>query len=340
MNIRFQNAIARKAQATPPVWCMRQAGRYHAHYQALRAKHSFMDLCRIPELASEVAMGPMQDFDFDVAILFSDLLFPLDALGMGLSYEQDGPKLKTKLNPVTIHNLVPLTEALPTLHFQKEAMIATRNLLPKDKSLIGFVGGAWTLFAYAVEGSHSGGLLEAKKHFSLFAKFCEQLIPLLEANIVLQLSGGAEIVMLFDTAAGELSPVLYQQFVVPTIEILAKKFPGKLGYYSKGTSEAHLRHPFFASGLLAGMGIDHRLDLPGLFGLSNTGFLQGNFDQALLHLDAKHFAEELKRYLEPFEKLSPLQRAGWVAGLGHGVLPKTPEANVHSYVKIIRETFR
>ena len=87
---RFRNALSRTAQATPPIWLMRQAGRYHRHYQNLRQRHSFMDLCKRPELAAEVALGPVLDFDFDAAILFSDLLFPLEALGMGLQYTDQG----------------------------------------------------------------------------------------------------------------------------------------------------------------------------------------------------------------------------------------------------------
>ena len=82
-NARFQNALARREQSTPPIWLMRQAGRYHKHYQALRQKYSFMDLCKQPELAAEVALGPVLDFDFDAAILFSDLLFPLGTLALG-----------------------------------------------------------------------------------------------------------------------------------------------------------------------------------------------------------------------------------------------------------------
>src|SRR6266550_2775178 len=92
-NARFQNALARRAQSVPPIWLMRQAGRYHQHYQALRQKHSFVDLCKQPELAAEVALGPVQDFDFDAAILFSDLLFPLEALGIALDYADRGPQL-------------------------------------------------------------------------------------------------------------------------------------------------------------------------------------------------------------------------------------------------------
>src|SRR6266849_4581756 len=91
-NERFQNALARRAQSVPPIWLMRQAGRYHQHYQALRQKHSFLDLCKNAELAAEVALGPGQDFDFDAAMLFRDLLFPLEALVMGLDYTDRGPQ--------------------------------------------------------------------------------------------------------------------------------------------------------------------------------------------------------------------------------------------------------
>src|SRR6266704_3166366 len=103
---RFQNAMARRSQSTPPIWLMRQAGRYHKHYQALREKYSFMDLCKRPELAAEVALGPVLDFDFDAAILFSDLLFPLEALGMGLSYDP-APKLGMRLSEENIARLRP-----------------------------------------------------------------------------------------------------------------------------------------------------------------------------------------------------------------------------------------
>src|SRR4030081_3165052 len=99
---RCQNALARRGQSVPPIWLMRQAGRYHRHYQALRQKHSFMDLCKRPEPAAEVALGPVLDFDFDAAILFSDLLFPLEALGMGLEYTDRGPRLGWNLNEGTL----------------------------------------------------------------------------------------------------------------------------------------------------------------------------------------------------------------------------------------------
>src|SRR5712691_1966169 len=104
-NERFQNALVRRAQSVPPIWLMRQAGRYHRHYQALRQKHSFMELCKEPDLAAEVALAPVLDFDFDAAILFSDLLFPLEALGMGLEFTDRGPQLGWKLDQTTLGKL-------------------------------------------------------------------------------------------------------------------------------------------------------------------------------------------------------------------------------------------
>ena len=338
-NIRFQNALRREPQATPPVWFMRQAGRYHKHYQALRAKHSFIELCKNAELAAEVTMGPIQDFDFDVAILFSDLLFPLEAMGMGLSYEP-APTLGWNLNPDTIGKLARPEEAIEGLRFQYDAMKRCRERLPKDKSLIGFVGGPWTLFAYAVEGSHKGGLEKSKTYLSLFPKFCDLLVPLLMQNIQLQFDGGAEVVMLFDTAAGELSPHVYRDVVVPQLEKLATVYPGRLGYYAMKVGPAHLQHPLFTSGLFAGQGYDHRWDIAARLQATKQGFVQGNFDQSLLFMSPGEFAMQAEKYFSDIKKLSPEQRAGWVSGLGHGVLPQTPEENVKHFVKMVREVFK
>ena len=132
-----------------------------------------MDLCKQPELAAEVALGPVLDFGFDAAILFSDLLFPLEALGMGLEYTDHGPQLGWQLNPDSISRLRSVDDAWPHLLFQGDAMRATRERLSDDRSLIGFIGGPWTLFVYAVEGTHKGALGDAKKLLRLFPKFCE-----------------------------------------------------------------------------------------------------------------------------------------------------------------------
>jgi uroporphyrinogen decarboxylase len=336
-NARFQNALARRAQTTPPIWLMRQAGRYHKHYQALRQKHSFMDLCKRPELAAEVALGPVLDFDFDAAILFSDLLFPLEALGMGLEYTDQGPRLGWNLDEKTFSRLRSIEDAWPQLLFQGEAMQATRDRLPSDRSLIGFVGGPWTLFVYAIEGSHKGSLVESKKLLSLFSRFCETIVPLLARNIELQLDGGAEVVMIFDTAAGELSPDIFQTEVVPQLQSLTAKHASRIGYYSKGTQSAHLCDPLFTDGGLAGVGVDSRWNMSEVLDLFRKGFVQGNFDQALLLCERNELKQHLTRYLEP---LANQTRPGWICGLGHGVLPGTPEDNVRLFVDTVREVMQ
>jgi uroporphyrinogen decarboxylase len=334
---RFQNALARRPQKTPPIWLMRQAGRYHRHYQALRKKHSFMDLCKRPELAAEVALGPVMDFDFDAAILFSDLLFPLEALGMGLEYTDRGPKLGWNLNEQTLPELRSIEEAWPGLLFQGEAMRATRQRIPSDRSLIGFVGGPWTLFVYAVEGSHKGSLIQSKKLLSLFPRFCETMVPLLARNIELQLDGGAEVVMIFDTAAGELAPAIFNAEVVPQLRALTANNASRVGYYSKGTQPAHLRDSFFTSGGLAGVGVDSGWNMIEALDLFGQGFVQGNFDQALLFCEPDELKRRLLSYLEP---LAEQARPGWICGLGHGILPGTPEDNVRLFVNTVREVMQ
>lgn len=337
MNPRFQNALKGITQDIPPIWFMRQAGRYHKHYQNLKKSHTFMELCKQPKLAAEVALGPIQDFDFDVAILFSDLLFPLEALGMGLTYDP-GPRLGTHLSESGMAKFRPFQDALASLQFQKEALLETRKVLPKDKSLIGFVGGPWTLFTYACEGEHKGNLIDAKRNTSLFHNFCEYLLPLLEANIELQLAGGAEVVMIFDTAAGELSPLVFRELLEDQLVAFSKRFPGKLGYYSKGTTLAHVAS-LREKTTWAGFGLDHRHDLAAELKANAHGFLQGNFDQAMLFNDTEEFRRRLDDYLADFQRLSREERRHWVCGLGHGVLPQTPEEHVRYFVKYVREFF-
>src|SRR5580700_5682280 len=192
----LQQAIARRNHGRPPVWFMRQAGRYHKHYQRLRARHEFIDLCKRPELAVEVTLGPIEDFGFDAAILFSDLLFPLEAMGMGLTYEP-GPKLGWHLRSAAdLARLRGGAGQAQHMNFQAEALTRLRAQLDPHCGLIGFVGGPFTLFAYAVAGSHEGFVSDAlcNADGSLYRGFIEQLQPLLAANMALQARAGADCI--------------------------------------------------------------------------------------------------------------------------------------------------
>jgi uroporphyrinogen decarboxylase len=233
---RFLRAVQGDMQPVPPIWLMRQAGRYQERYQQMRRRHSFESLCRVPELAAEAAMNAVEDFDFDAAIVFSDLLFPLEALGFGLTYDAGPPTLDAKLDPARIASLRPWQEAVPRLQFQADAVAATRARLDSEKGLIGFVGGPWTLFVYACEGSHAGALSVSKSSPALYQAFAASAVPLLTEAIRMQLGAGADIVMILDTAAGELPPSCFGGPVSRDLAVLASAFPGRVGYYSKGSA--------------------------------------------------------------------------------------------------------
>jgi uroporphyrinogen decarboxylase len=334
----FHKVLAGDAVKTPPIWLMRQAGRYHAPYQQLRARHSFETLCREPELAAEVALGPIVDFDFDAAILFSDLLFPLEALGFGLTYEDGPPKLDGSLTTDRLRRFRPIEEALDRLKFQGAAMRATRALLPDDKGLIGFVGGPWTLFVYAVEGTHAGKLARAKASLDLYRAFADRMTPLLIENIRLQFDGGADIVMIFDTAAGELAPDVFQRAIAGDLAKMTGAFPNRLGYYAKGIRQEHLGVPFIENA--AGLGYDMHWDFAGVLkDPARKGFAQGNFNPISLQLTGKALDDEIDRFLTPLRALDAEARRGWICGLGHGVLPGTPEESVRTFVKSVRRAF-
>lgn len=336
---RFQRALAGEPQDVPPIWLMRQAGRYHRPYQELRRQHRFEDLCRIPGLACEVAMGPIRDFDFDAAILFSDLLFPLEALGMSLSYDEGPPKLDGPLTLDRIKAFRPLSDAASRLRFQADAIAMTRAVLPREKGLIGFVGGPWTLFVYAMEGSHAGAMKIAKSSWQLYREFARHATPLLREAISMQFRAGADVVMILDTAAGDLPPGYFHQEVGPDLASLASMLPGRVGYYAKAAHPALLSAPT-ALAPWAGFGVDSRWDLASLLAApGRTGFVQGNFDPAWLFLPEPDLELALTDFLRPIAALAPAVRRGWICGLGHGVLPGTPESAVRAFVRTVRETF-
>ncbi len=334
---RFLQAATGEPTQIPPGWMMRQAGRYQNRYRELRQKHSFVELCKNASLSAATALAAVDDFDFDAAILFSDLLFPLEALGMGLEYDPS-PKLAWRLSAETAYRLKSWSEAEPALRFQAEAILETKRRLSPEKSLLGFVGGPFTLFVYAVEGTHQGPLRETKAQFPIYKTFSNEIVPLLRETIFQQLRAGADLVYILDTAGGELSPENFHEICVPPVLELAAAFPGKLAYYSRGVQRAHLE-PLFESQDLAGIGVDHRWPLLKTLQDPRGGFLQGNFDPALLALPLGDFERQFRDFLVPFEKKSPEERRGWICGLGHGVLPGTPETNVRRFVEIVREVF-
>ena len=341
----FQDALKRENQGRPPVWLMRQAGRYHSHYQAIRKRHEFIEMCKDPELACQITQGPMQDFGFDAAILFSDLLFPLEAMGMGLRYEP-GPKLDWHLRTVEdLSRLKGGVECAQDLQFQAEALRRIRSALKPESGLLGFVGGPFTLYCYAVEGSHQGQLESARAGLrdGRWDGFASQIIPLLVENMVLQAEAGPDTVAVLDTCAGELDPVDYRERVVPVLRRVlteyAARCPGVPAfYYSKGTGPDHW------DGLLdlpiAGIGVDWNHDLPEVLRRYGERWaIQGNVDPSWMLLPTEELRERLTEVWSRVAQVPKRYRQGWICGLGHGVLQGTPEDNVRMFVKTAREVF-
>lgn len=328
--------------STLPVWFMRQAGRYHSHYQGIKKNSDFMSMCKDPVLACEVTLGPIQDFGFNAAILFSDLLFPLEQLGMGLSYHSGPPTLEWHLE--TNQDLKKLKVIKPGKEFYKfqgDACKLLREKLPKDVTLLGFVGAPFTLYTYAVEGSHAGNLVSAKKGLwdGRFETFCSILIPELIEEMVMQAENGAEAVALFDTAAGELCPQDFKEIIVPKLNEVLEKFKSrcpktKVIYYSKHTQASFIKT--LNLNLIDVIGVDWRCDLVEIQKLLPPHvFIQGNLDPAWLHLPWELLEKKASAYYQDLRDRG-LDFKRWVAGLGHGVLIQTPEENVRRLVKLIQ----
>ena len=337
-NTKFLNSLNRTPQKGPPVWFMRQAGRYHDHYQALKKDHTFEELCKNPLLAAETAMGPINEFDFDVAILFSDILFPLEALGMDLSYNP-GPQFGLHLNEENANSLLVNQNPISFMNFQGEAIERTIERLPKEKSLIGFVGGPWTLISYACNINKDSRQINLN-NFQI-GLLDNVILPLLKENIKLQLNAGAEVVMIFDSAAHQLDEEDLNIYLEKTFNSLAKEFPNKVGYYAKDgiNYETIIAKQDDHEIDLAGMGLDSNIDIRDYFKKTTNGFVQGNFSEHFLTLPHEEFLPKLDIFLNQMSDLAPEDRAGWVCGLGHGVLKTTPQENVKEFVRRIREAF-
>ena len=337
-NTKFTNSLNRTPQKGPPVWFMRQAGRYHDHYQALKKDHTFEELCKNPLLAAETAMGPINEFDFDVAILFSDILFPLEALGMDLSYNP-GPQFGLHLNEENANSLLVNQNPISFMNFQGEAIERTIERLPKEKSLIGFVGGPWTLISYACNINKDSRQINLN-NFQI-GLLDNVILPLLKENIKLQLNAGAEVVMIFDSAAHQLDEEDLNIYLEKTFNSLAKEFPNKVGYYAKDgiNYETIIAKQDDHEIDLAGMGLDSNIDIRDYFKKTTNGFVQGNFSEHFLTLPHEEFLPKLDIFINQMSDLAPEDRAGWVCGLGHGVLKTTPQENVKGFVRRIREAF-
>ena len=337
-NKKFSNAINNIPQSTPPIWFMRQAGRYHSHYQSLRKKYSFVELCKTPNLAAEVAMGPINDFDYDVAILFSDILFPLESLGLKLDYAP-GPVFDRFLEEDDIIKTPNELDVIHRYNFQAEALRLTRASLSQEKSLVGFVGGPWTLLSYGLGIKDEEKIVNVDENLFFEKALYDVLVPMLRSIIKMQLDNNAEIVYLFDTNAKQLEQNYFtDKYIVELKHNIFSEFPNKIAYFCKNNpilEKSNTNVDLKLSGMVYGK----NEGLENLLPQVKTGFIQGNFDPSLLLKPEDQFKIELDKFIQKFSRLSFEERSGWICSLSHGMLPKAKENNVKYFINKVRSIF-
>lgn len=342
---KFQRALRLQNQDTPPIWLMRQAGRYHNHYQNLRKTYGFLDLCRKPDVALETAMGPIRDFDFDAAILFSDILFPIEQMGPSLDFDP-APKFSYYLNSYEdLKKFASNPERIENLKFQRDALDLMRQELKYDKGIIGFVGGLATLYFFAVEGSQRNGVENALSGLQdgRFEGFLEKLLPMMIANMHLQAEANPDCIAILDSAAGLLPFDVFQNKYLPFIQELVVGFKSKYPkmpvlYYGKPFTPEHWQE--IAKLNIQGFGVDHGLIMPDMVENFGTQYaLQGNLSPDVMSLEQAEAQKQIDAFLSEMKQCPKEKLKGWICGLGHGITPTAHEDNVRYFVKRLREVF-
>jgi uroporphyrinogen decarboxylase len=334
----FLAALAGERQARPPVWLMRQAGRYLPEYREIRAKaSSFLDFCYTPASTVEATLQPIRRFGFDAAILFSDILVIPDALGQTVSFETgEGPRLDpigdaegfARLREEPDWNkLAPAFETLDRL----------KTALPAEVALIGFCGAPWTVASYMIAGrgtkEQEPARLFAYRHPDLFAALIDRLVDSSAAYLLRQIAAGAEAVQVFDSWAGVLPSAEFERWCVRPMAAIAARVQAK----APGTpviafprGAATQIGKFAGMKGVAGVGLDTAVE-PSVAAAALPGVaLQGNLDPLALVAGGAALEEGIDRVLAGFA-----DRAH-IFNLGHGILPETPLAHVERMMARLR----
>jgi uroporphyrinogen decarboxylase len=336
MNDRFLRACRRQPVDVTPVWFMRQAGRYMPQYRALRERYELLDICRSPQLAAEVTLQPIDELDVDAAIIFSDLLLPLEPMGLPFSFVKgEGPAFESPLRSETDIARLRAIDPRAELRYVLDAIRIARDVLANRVPLIGFAGAPFTLASYAIEGGPSRDFARTKSlmygHPDAWHRLCELLAGVVSDFLVAQVEAGAQVIQLFDSWVGSLNATDYREFVLPhSRRILeAVKTAGvPTIHFGTGTSSIL---PDMAEAGGDVIGADWRIPLDTAWQLvGSERALQGNLDPTAL-LGPRH---RLFRAAEDVLRRAS-GRPGHIFNLGHGILPMTPVHNVQALARFV-----
>jgi len=335
---RFLKACKMEALNRPPVWVMRQAGRYLPEYRALKEKHSFVEMVKTPEIAAEVTLQPMKRFDLDAAIIFSDILVIPEALGMPYSFrEKGGIEMSGRIETAEDVAKLDGDGISEKLQYVGNSLKLTRNQLGAEKALIGFCGSPWTVATYMIEGGSSRDFSRAKSLLmekpDLFHLLLEKITTSTIDYLEMQIEAGIDVVQIFDSWVGCMSPQDYEKYIMPhTRRIISglKETGVPIINFSTGTSTL-LDSVAKAGGDV--ISFDWRINIDDAWNkIGHDRSIQGNLDPTLLFAPIPIIRERVHDIM-----IRVSGRPGHIFNLGHGILQHTPVDHVKAVVEMVHE---
>ncbi|HEX3987347.1 MAG TPA: uroporphyrinogen decarboxylase [Acidobacteriaceae bacterium] len=334
---RFVRACLRQPVDRTPVWFLRQAGRYMAEYMEVRRHHSLLEICKRPELAAEVTITAAEKLDVDAAIIFADLLLPLECMGLAFEFQAgEGPVIHKPLRTAADIAALETTRA-SELAYVGEAIERVVAHFHGRLGMIGFCGAPFTLASYMIEGGGSRNYIETKKLMygqpDAWRMLLDKLVGVLREFAAQQVKAGADVIQIFDSWAGALSIEDYREFVLEPTKTLVREVQAQgvpVIYF--GVDTASLLPSMRETGADV-LGLDWRTPLDRAWrGLDYACAVQGNLDPITLFADQELLQTRVRQILDQAGG-----RPGHIFNLGHGIVPGTPVENVQAVVKFVRE---
>ena len=342
-NDRFLKALMRQPVDRTPVWMMRQAGRYLPEYRAVRAQAGdFMSLCKNTELACEVTLQPLERYEMDAAILFSDILTIPDAMGLGLYFETgEGPKFRKPVRTEADIEALEVIDTASDLSYVTDAVTMIRRELNGRVPLIGFSGSPWTLATYMIEGQSSRDFARAKTMLYTQPELMHQLLEKLSLSVIdylnAQIRAGAQVVQIFDTWGGALSHAAYAEF---SLAYMQKIVDGLISHHDGRdvpvilfTKGGGLWLEKMADTGCHALGLDWSTDIAAAKSrVGDRVALQGNMDPAILRADPAVIESQVEAILKGFG-----DGPGHIFNLGHGITPDINPDHVKVFIDAVHK---
>lgn len=337
MNSRFLDACRRRPTDYRPVWFMRQAGRYMPQYREVRKHHHILEICKRPDLAAMVTLQPVEALDVDAAIIFADLLLPIEPMGLKLDFVAgEGPVID---NPVRTSSDVDSLSISNTddLGYVGESIQMAVRALAGRVPVIGFVGAPFTMASYMIEGGPSRSFLKTKQMMyrdeTLWRRLMGKLVDVLGPYALMQVAAGARVIQVFDSWVGALGSDDYVRYVAPYSRALIERIrSASVPVIHFGTGAGGYFKELHAAGGDI-LGVDWRVNIDQAWmDISYRSAIQGNLDPAVLFAPLP----ELKQRVHELLKRTGA-RPGHIFNVGHGILPETPVDHVKACVDFVRE---